>query len=311
MSARIFKIATRESPLALWQANYIRDRLLQFWPTMQIQLLPMKTSGDKFLKDKLFKIGGKGLFTKELEEALLDGRADLAVHSMKDVPAEFPESLILKTICKRHNPFDAFISTHFNNFVSLPAGAIIGTSSLRRQSQLAAARPDLRFKTLRGNIHTRMRKLQENEYDAIILAASGLERMGMAHLISEHFNEAIMLPACGQGALGIECRIQDEELHHLIAPLNDPLTDICIRSERIVTRMLGGNCHTPLAVFCKPTTDESLLLHAKILSVDGQKMLSNSQSGGIESATQLARACAQSLLADGARELIDISYENL
>lgn len=311
MSARIFNIATRESPLALWQANFIRDRLLQLWPSMQIQLLPLKTSGDKFLKDKLYKIGGKGLFTKELEEALLDGRADIAVHSMKDVPAEFPEGLFLKTICKRHNPFDAFLSTHVDNFAALPTGAIIGTSSLRRQSQAAAARPDLRFKTLRGNINTRIRKLQENEYDAIILAASGLERMDMAHLISEHLTEEIMLPACGQGALGIECRIKDEELHHLIAPLNDPLTDVCVRSERIVTRMLGGNCHTPLAVFCKPTTDGKVSLNAKILSVDGQKVLSCSQSGGIENAAQLADACAQSLLADGARELIDISYENL
>ncbi|KTD23060.1 hydroxymethylbilane synthase [Legionella londiniensis] len=311
MTQRILRIATRESPLALWQANHVGELLKEYWPTLQIELLPMKTSGDKFLKDKLFKIGGKGLFTKELEDALLDKRADLAVHSMKDVPAAFPQGLTLKAICKRHNPFDAFVSIRFANLDALPSGSVIGTSSLRRQSQLLAVRPDLRFKTLRGNINTRLRKLEEQEYDAIILAVSGLERMGMQQLITEQLDEETMLPACGQGALGIECRENDEELHHLIAPLNNPLSALCVRSERIVARALGGNCHTPLAVFCKPTDDSKLLLRAKILAVDGSKVLSSSQRGDIQDAEKLAKDCAESLLADGARELIEIPYEDL
>ena len=304
MSQKILRIATRQSPLALWQANHIREMLLKYWPTLQIDLLPMVTSGDKFLKDKLSASGGKGLFVKELEEALLDKRADLAVHSMKDVPVTFPEGLRLEAICTRDSPLDALISLKFPSLNSLPTGAIVGTTSLRRQSQLLAIRPDLHIKPLRGNIHTRMAKLKAGEYDAIILAVAGLERMGMHDVITETLNTEIMLPACGQGALGIECRIEDEELKKYISPLNDPLTSMCVNSERHVNARLGGNCHVPLAVYCTLTTDSQLLIRSKVATMDGKIVISNSQHGPQQNATALADKCADALLAIGAGDLL-------
>jgi len=305
MPQKILRIATRKSPLALWQANHIRDALVHHWPELQIELLPMTTSGDKFLKDKLQSVGGKGLFVKELEEALLDKRADLAVHSMKDVPAIFPEGLSLPAICTRDNPFDALISETYASVDNLPQGAVVGTTSLRRQSQLLALRPDLHVKPLRGNINTRISKMVAGEYDAIILAAAGLERMDMQQAIRELLSEEIMLPAPGQGALGIECRTDDEALQTLIAPLNDPLTALCVHTERRVNAQLGGNCHTPLAVFCKLTPDSQLLLRAKIATLDGRIMISNSQSGEQSEAESLADHCVQELLANGARTLLN------
>ncbi len=212
MAIETLRIATRKSPLALWQANHIADLLKQHWPLIKIELVPMVTSGDKFLKDKLLITGGKGLFVKELEEALLTGQADIAVHSIKDVPATFPEGLALAAICKRHNPLDAFIAKRHKTLQDLPAGSVIGTSSLRRQSQLLALRPDLEIKVLRGNINTRLDKLEAGEYDAIILAVAGLERMGMQASITEILSDELMLPACGQGALGIECRTEDSDI---------------------------------------------------------------------------------------------------
>lgn len=307
MSPNTIRIATRKSPLALWQAQHIRDLLLQHWPALQIELLPMVTSGDKYLKDKLSEKGGKGLFVKELEEALLDKRADLAVHSMKDVPATFPEGLGLAAICTRHNPLDALLSEKYANLDSLPAGATVGTTSMRRQSQLLAARPDLQIKGLRGNIHTRIAKLNAGEYDAIVLAVAGLERMGKQECIKEIFNTEIMLPACGQGALGIECRIDDEELKKIIAPLNDPRSALCVHSERHVNALLGGNCHVPLAVYCMHTDDSQLLLRAKVATIDGKIIISNRQCGHQNDATALATHCAQTLLAHGAAALLDTS----
>ena len=301
----ILRIATRKSPLALWQANHIRDVLLTYWPTLQIELLPMATSGDKFLKDKLSAIGSKGLFVKELEEALLDQRADLAVHSMKDVPTTCPEGLCLAAICTRDNPFDALISEKHTNLDSLPNGAIVGTTSLRRQSQLLAARPDLHIKTLRGNIQTRISKLRSGEYDAIVLAEAGLQRMDMHEIAREVLGTEIMLPACGQGALGIECRTNDDALINYIAPLNDPLSAICVKSERQVNALLGGNCHVPLAVFCTLVEDSQLLLRAKVATVDGKIVISNRQQGYQREATALADKCAQELLASGAKSLLD------
>ncbi len=302
---KILRIATRKSPLALWQANHIRNELLRHWPTLHVELVPMVTSGDKFLNDKLSATGGKGLFVKELEDALLNQRADLAVHSMKDVPATFPEGLCLVAICPRHSPFDALVSPNYANLDSLPTGAIIGTTSLRRQSQLLAARPDLHMKTLRGNIQTRMSKLQSGEYDAIVLAVAGLERMAMHEVIREIFSTEIMLPACGQGALGIECRIQDDELKKYIAPLNDSLSALCINSERHVNALLGGNCHVPVAVYCTPTADSQLLLRAKVATTDGKIIISNRQQGHQHDATALADKCAQALLASGASFLLN------
>lgn len=306
MPQKTLRIATRKSPLALWQANHIRTRMLHLWPELNIELLPMTTSGDNFLNDKLLALGGKGLFVKELEEALLDRRADFAVHSMKDVPAVLPDGLSLVAICKRDNPLDALISPSFERLATLPLNAIIGTSSLRRQSQLLALRPDFRIKTLRGNIHTRLEKMKTKAFDAIILAAAGLERMGMSSLITETLHEDILLPACGQGALGIECRTQDEELQHYLAPLNDPASSRCVEVERSVNALLGGNCHVPLAVYCINTADSSLHLRAKVATPDGRVVIHHTQTGHERDAMALASACAKALLDKGAAQLLSI-----
>lgn len=304
MSKKHLRIATRKSPLALWQANHIRDKLLAHWSTLRIDLIPMVTSGDQFFKDQLSLIGGKGLFVKELEEALLDGRADFAVHSMKDVPAMFPIGLGLEAICERHNPLDALVSIKYANLSELPEGAIIGTSSLRRQSQLLSARPDLQIQPLRGNVQTRLSKLENGDYDAIVLAAAGLERMGMQSHIKEVLNTNVILPACGQGALGIECRIDDIEIKKYLAPLNDGSTEVCVRTEREVSALLGGNCHVPLAVYCRWLNDTELLLEAKVASVDGTIIIHHSQQGPADGAITLAQRCADHLLANGARDLL-------
>jgi hydroxymethylbilane synthase len=304
MSTRTIRIATRQSPLALWQANHVRDLLLKHHPQLSIELLPMTTSGDKFLKDKLLAVGGKGLFVKELEEALLAKKADFAVHSAKDMPAEFPEGLSLVAICQRDNPFDVLVSKKYHRLDELPNQAIVGTGSLRRQSQLLAYRPDLTITPLRGNINTRLAKLDSGEYQAIILAAAGLERMGFNHEITEQLSEKIMLPACGQGALAIECRSDDQEIQALIANLNDPISAVCVHTERQVNALLGGNCHVPLAVFCTPIADKQLSLRAKILNHDGSQVLQYEHRGAIEKARVMAAKCAQSLLAQGAEKLL-------
>ena len=308
MPQTTLRIATRKSPLALWQANHIREILMQYWPNLQIELIPLVTSGDRFLSDKLSSTGGKGLFVKELEEALLDNRADLAVHSMKDVPALFPDGLGLAAICTRHNPLDALISNTSSSLDTLPIGAIIGTASLRRQSQLMVMRPDLHIKTLRGNIHTRIAKLQSGEYDAIVLAMAGLLRMSMQTHITETLSADVMLPACGQGALGIECRIEDISLRKYLAPLNDPISALCVNTERHVNARLGGNCHVPLAVYCTPAPESQLILRAKIATIDGTIVISNQQNGHQQMATIMAQQCAESLLASGAAELLTASH---
>jgi len=305
MIKKTIRIATRKSPLALWQANHVRELLTTQWPDIRIDLLPLVTSGDKFLKDKLLEIGGKGLFVKELEEALLDQRADIAVHSTKDVPAVFPDGLSLPVICKRDNPLDALVSEHFSSLDELPQQAIVGTSSLRRQSQILAYRPDLCIKPLRGNIHTRLEKLKSGEYQAIVLAASGLERMGLGHLITQHLSDTIMLPACGQGALSIECRTDDLETKNLIAGLNDSTSSLCVGIERQVNARLGGNCHVPIAIYCSVTPSVELHLRAKIGTLDGSSFIHDNRTGKIDQAHQLAEQCSQSLLDQGAAELLD------
>ncbi len=304
MTKTILRIATRKSPLALWQAHHVREKLLQYWPALHIELIPMVTSGDKFLSTPLSATGGKGLFVKELEDALLDNRADLAVHSMKDVPALFPTGLGLAAICTRENPFDALVSETNKKLADLPMGALIGTASLRRQSQLLAARPDLQVKTLRGNVQTRLAKLNSGEYDAIVLAVAGLWRLSMHASITEILPTNIMLPACGQGALGIECRMDDERLKQYIAPLNDPISALCVNTERYVNARLGGNCHVPLAVYCTLSAHSQLLLQAKIASLDGKIVISNSQHGHPQEAIQIAEQCAIALLASGADDLL-------
>lgn len=309
MTTQHLRIATRKSPLALWQANYIAEKIKQLWPEFTVELVPMITSGDKFLKDKLLAVGGKGLFVKELEEALLANRADLAVHSMKDVPAAFPEGLILAAICERDNPTDAFISNKYKGLDDLPLKASVGTSSLRRQSQLLALRPDLEIKALRGNINTRLDKLNSGEFDAIVLATSGLERMGLQAVIGEILDEDRMLPACGQGALGIECRSNDQELQKMLMLLDHPQSALCVHTEREVNALLGGNCHVPLAVFATIEAEKQLLLRARVLTVDGKTVIESREHGPLSEAKNLANACVNSLKAKGAVELLGSAHE--
>lgn len=301
---QILRIATRKSPLALWQANSVAEQIKQHWPTIEIQLIPLVTSGDRFLKDKLLAEGGKGLFVKELEEALLDNRADAAVHSMKDVPSQLPEGLMLSTICTRDDPFDALISKNNHTLANLPANAIIGTSSLRRQAQLLAYRRDFRIQFLRGNINSRLDQLTKGNYDAIVLAESGLARMNLHDRISETLAPPIMYPACGQGALGIECRQNDDLTKALLAPLHDPNTSICILTERHVNALLGGNCHVPLAVYCKIDNQNQLTLHTKVMSADGTIILTDERAGSIATATALASLSVAALVEQGANELL-------
>ncbi len=303
-SQSTLRIATRQSPLALWQAQHIAAQLRQHWPNLTIELRPMQTSGDKFLKDKLVALGGKGLFVKELEEALLAKDADLAVHSMKDVPAFFPKGLTLAAICKRDNPYDAFLSQHYANVDALPIGATVGTASLRRQSQLLALRPDLNVQPLRGNVQTRMQKLAQGDFDAIILAMAGLERLQLQDKVTCLLPEAIMLPACGQGAIGIECLDDNETIRALLQPLNDPNTALCINTERAVNQQLGGNCHTPVAIFCQWANSNTLHLQAKVLTTDGKHMISHSQQGPKDQAQAMAKECSQILLDKGAGTMV-------
>lgn len=300
--ARIIRIATRKSPLALWQANYVAKLIQHHWPMVQIELLPLQTSGDRFLKTTLQSLGGKGLFVKELEEALLDGRADLAVHSVKDVPAHLPQGLTLAAYCKRENPFDAFVSSRFLTLSHLPLGSRIGTASSRRQAQLLAYRPDLIVEPIRGNIHTRLAKLEQEGFDAIVLAAAGLIRMEMAGLIQELISEECMLPACGQGAIGIECR-QEEDILKLLHPLNDSPTASCIQVERQVNALLGGNCQTPLAVYCT-LNQQTLHLQARLLSLDGKHLIQSERRGELTHAISLAKQCANDLYTQGAADLL-------
>lgn len=304
MPANLLRIATRESPLALWQAHYIQQQLLTQWPNLQIELLPMSTSGDQFLKDKLQAIGGKGLFVKELEESLLDHRADIAVHSMKDVPSTFPNNLGLGAICVRENPFDALVSTHYSSLKTLPKEAIVGTSSQRREAQLRALRPDLKIKPIRGNVGTRLNKLDKGEYDALILATAGLHRLNLHARLKEILNEEIMLPACGQGALGIECRLDDARVKTLLMPLHNPIDALSVQTEREVNTLLGGNCHTPVAIYCRMDATNNLILKAKVASLDGTIIIQNTQTGLPQDASMLAHRCAESLINQGAKTLL-------
>jgi len=304
MHNKLLVIATRKSPLALWQANHVRQLLLHHWPQLKINLLPLETSGDRFLNDKLLAIGNKGLFLKELETALLDKRADLAVHSMKDMPATLPDGLKLAAIGARESPWDALVSNSYNSVNALPLAARIGTASLRRQAQLLAVRPDLQVISLRGNVNSRIQKMTTEGLDAIILAAAGLIRLEFKAAIKELLGADVMLPACGQGALGIECRTDDLQLQQLIAPLNDTISALCVHTERAVNAGLGGHCHTPVAIFCEPSTENTLQLRARVLSLDGQTMIQYTQVAMMHDAEQLAADCVQSMLMQGAANLL-------
>ncbi len=301
------KIATRQSPLALWQAEYIRARLEALHAGLNVELVTFVTQGDKILDTPLAKIGGKGLFVKELEAALLDGRADLAVHSMKDVPMALPEGLSLAVICEREDPLDAFVSNTYASFQDLPQGAKVGTSSLRRKCQILKARPDLEIIDLRGNVGTRLSKLDAGQYDAIILASAGLKRLGLSERIRHTLAPEVSLPAVGQGALGLECRTNDQAVLELILPLMDDETNVCVRAERAFNAYLEGGCQVPIAGYAT-LKDGQLSMEGRVGSVDGQALLSAQLSAAPEQAEQLGEQLAQNLLAQGAGELLKALY---
>jgi hydroxymethylbilane synthase len=303
MSTRIIRIATRKSALALWQAEYVKAALLSAHNHLQVELVPMSTQGDKILDTPLAKIGGKGLFIKELEVAMTEGRADIAVHSMKDVPIAFPDGFGLHAICERENPFDAFVSNHFDSLEELPLNAVVGTSSLRRQCQLRKFRPDLVIKDLRGNVNTRLAKLDAGQYDAIVLAAAGLIRLGMRERIQSEMQPELSLPAVGQGAVGIECRNDDADLIALLAPLNHLETSIRIRAERAMNAKLNGGCQVPIGSFAE-LDGQHITLRGLVGSVDGKVMLHAEQTDILENAQQLGEHVAELLLAQGAEEIL-------
>lgn len=297
------RIATRKSPLALWQAEFVAARLKVLHPGISIELVKMVTQGDKILDAPLAKIGGKGLFVKELEQGLLEGSADIAVHSMKDVPAELPEGLHLAVILEREDPRDAFVSLRYRSLAELPEAARVGTSSLRRQCQIRAMRSDCTILPLRGNVGTRLDKLENEGFDAIILAAAGLTRLGLSHRITEYLSTDISLPAVGQGAIGIECRADNNVINELIRPLHDEATALCIQAERAFNARLNGGCQVPIAGFAELST-HGLRLRGLVGSLDGQVMIRGEQTALPDQAAWLGTALADSLLNRGADTLL-------
>ncbi len=332
MSKNKIVIGTRGSKLALWQAEWVKSELQRMNPSLKVELNKIKTTGDKILDVPLAKVGGKGLFVKEIEEAMLSGEADLAVHSMKDVPTDFPKGLHLAVICKREDPRDAFITAissqqsavskkKINSFKDLPKGATVGTSSLRRSCQLLSIRPDLKIVQLRGNLDTRLRKLDEGQFDAIILAAAGVKRLGWAERITETIEPDASLPAIGQGAIGIECRIKDEFINNLIAPLNHSETSICVRAERACLKKLEGGCQVPIAAHAQLVKQGSgvrgqglgkdpslLIIDGLVGSVSGDKIIKSHIEGNPKDAESLGVKLAEDLLSKGAKEILDEVY---
>ena len=339
-------IGTRGSKLALWQAEWVKAALMELNPGLEVELNKIKTTGDKILDVPLAKVGGKGLFVKEIEEALLRNEADLAVHSMKDVPTEFPDGLHLAVIREREDPRDAFITAiqnsnfTFQNFRELPQGARVGTSSLRRSCQLLSIRPDLKIEQLRGNLDTRLRKLDEGRFDAIILAAAGVKRLGWGERITEILSPEVSLPAIGQGAVGIECRTDDEFINKLIAPLNHPDTAVCVRAERALLKKLEGGCQVPIAAYARlidsnklrvtstelkdndkesldasRSSDSSLVTRHSLLvleclvgSVSGDRIIRDRIEGAPGQAESLGVGLAEMLLSQGAKKILDEVY---
>ncbi|MDR7345565.1 hydroxymethylbilane synthase [Pantoea alhagi] len=308
MLDKILRIATRQSPLALWQAQYVQQRLMACHPGLRVELVPMVTRGDIILDTPLAKVGGKGLFVKELELAMLEDRADIAVHSMKDVPVEFPQGLGLVTICEREDPLDAFVSNHYATLDALPQGAIVGTSSLRRQCQLAELRPDLKIRSLRGNVGTRLSKLDAGEYDAIILAAAGLKRLGLQDRIRYAIPAEVSLPAVGQGAVGIECRLDDEQTIMLLAALNDDDTATRVKAERAMNTRLEGGCQVPIGSYAVLEGDD-IWLRGLVGAPDGTVMIRGERRGPRSQAEQLGISLADELLHNGARDILREVYQ--
>jgi hydroxymethylbilane synthase len=318
-------IGTRGSKLALWQAEWVKSELQKLYPDLVIEVNKIKTTGDKILDVPLAKIGGKGLFVKEIEEALLKHDADIAVHSMKDVPTEFPEHLHLPVICKREDPRDAFLSRiqkskfQIPKLKALPRGAILGTSSLRRSCQLLNIRPDIKIKQLRGNLDTRVRKLDEGQFEAIIVAAAGVKRLRLQKRITEILPVDVSLPAIGQGAIGIECRMDDEFINNLIAPLNHPETSVCVKAERAFLKRLEGGCQVPIAAHATvklknknskfEIRNSKLLLDGLVGSISGDRIIKGHIEGSTDEAESLGIQLAEDVLSRGAKEILDEVYK--
>ncbi|MGE8148508.1 hydroxymethylbilane synthase [Pseudomonas frederiksbergensis] len=307
MSSREIRIATRKSALALWQAEYVKSRLEEAHPGLLVTLVPMVSRGDKLLDSPLSKIGGKGLFVKELETALLENQADIAVHSMKDVPMDFPEGLGLFCICEREDPRDAFVSNTYASLDELPQGSIVGTSSLRRQAQLLTRRPDLEIRFLRGNVNTRLAKLDAGEYDAIILAAAGLIRLGFEDRITSAISVDDSLPAGGQGAVGIECRSVDSEIHALLAPLHHQDTATRVTAERALNKHLNGGCQVPIACYAV-LEGEQIWLRGLVGDPSGGLLLNAEARAPRSEAESLGVKVAEDLLNQGAGDILKAVY---
>ncbi|MCB1644800.1 MAG: hydroxymethylbilane synthase [Pseudomonadales bacterium] len=296
-------IATRESALALWQANYVRDQLQAAHPGLEVIINGMTTQGDRDKQSPLSQMGGKGVFVKELEVALMENRADIAVHSMKDVPSELPEGLVLQAICIREDPSDAFVSNNYSTFASLPAGARVGSSSLRRRLQLQALRPDLTYLELRGNVPTRLQKLDDGEFEAIILATAGLKRLGLGDRVTESIDTAVSIPAAGQGAVGIECRAGDTRVTGLLEAINHQDTYLRVMCEREISTGLGANCNLPIAAFAELDGD-TVTLSAYVNSPTGDQPLKVIRRGPAAEGQALAREVTRALLDQGAGDLL-------
>ncbi len=303
MTDHTLRIATRRSALAMWQAEHVRERLQHDHPDLKVTLVPLSTRGDEVLDKPLAKVGGKGLFIKELERAIADGEADIAVHSMKDVPAEFPPGFELAVILASGDPCDAFVSNHHASLDALPEGARVGTSSLRRQCQLLQRRPDLRVGFLRGNVQTRLDKLDRGDFDAIILAAAGLRRLGLEARIAQRLPPEILLPAVGQGAIGIECRASDSLTAELLAPLSDQQTTLRVQAERAMNARLHGSCEVPIGGFAV-IEGEQLWLRGLVGAVDGACMIAGEVRGEAAQGPALGERLADDLLARGADEIL-------
>jgi hydroxymethylbilane synthase len=309
MSNHTIRIATRKSPLALWQAEHVRAALMSAHRGLQVEILGMTTRGDKILDTPLAKIGGKGLFVKELEISMLEGTADIAVHSMKDVPVEFPDGLGLSVILEREDPRDAFVSNDHDSIEELPQGAKLGTASLRRQCQISAYRPDLEILPLRGNVNTRLSKLDSGEYEAIILAAAGLKRLGFDQRIRAALSPQQSLPAIGQGAIGIECRSDDERVHALLECLHHEQTAICVAAERAMNERLNGGCQVPIAGYATLDGDR-LSMSGLVGEPDGSRILREQISGNAKDAVTIGAQIAESLLDQGADKILQRLYHD-
>lgn len=305
--SKLLRIATRSSPLAIWQAEYVQQRLEGLHPGLVVELVRIKTQGDIILDTPLAKIGGKGLFVKELEQAMAAGEADIAVHSMKDVPMELPPGFVLPVICERDDPRDAFVSNQFDHLDALPRGACVGTSSLRRSAQLKSLRPDLRIESLRGNVQTRLGKLDDGQFDAILLAAAGLKRLGLEQRIRYELPPEVSLPAVGQGAVGIECREGDADTAALLAPLNDRDSWDRVIAERAMNHRLEGGCQVPIAGYAELQGDQ-LWMRALVASEDGAEVLRVEGSAPRTEAQALGRGLGDQLLAAGADRILAALY---